>query len=231
MKKRILTLFISVVFIFAGAVPSYAAYETGIDAFNYGDYAIPAYDGDTYEEVNSNQPVFSEEELASEEFESYGELDELGRCTECEAHLDAGLMPTYDRGSIQSVKPTGWINNNYECVSGGWLYNRCHLIGFRLTGIDCENAKKELAPRDLITGTKQLNVGSGNTGMVKFENEVANYIRTGGEVLYRVTPVFWNDDLVARGVLMEGQSVEEGVPTEDVEFCVFCYNVQPSTLR
>lgn len=211
----------------SGAVPAYAAYYPGVGAFAYNGYSIPAYDGDTYEIVNSGNPKFSAEEIQSDVFESYGELDSKGRCTSCEAHLDKSLMPTYERGSIYEVKPTGWQSVTYSNVPGRYLYNRCHLIGFQLTGVDCENAKSAYAPNNLITGTRQLNVGNGSTGMIKFENMVADYVRSGGEVLYRVTPVFRGEDNIAKGVLMEGRSVKNKTATSDIKFCVFCYNVQP----
>ena len=131
-------------------------------------------------------------------------------------------MPTEERGSIESVKPTGWPEKvedaKYDFVDGKYLYNRCHLIGFQLTG---ENANKQ----NLITGTRYLNV----TGMLPFENMVADYVKeTGNHVLYRVTPVFSGHDLVALGVLMEGYSVEDN--GDGILFCVFCYNVQPGVV-
>ena len=125
-------------------------------------------------------------------------------------------MPTEDRGIISSVKPTGWINKRYNNVPGGYIYNRCHLIGFQLTG---ENANK----RNLITGTRYLNV----EGMLPYENMVDDYIDyTGNHVMYRVTPVFTGDNLVADGVLMEAYSVEDN--GKGIQFCVYCYNVQPN---
>lgn len=226
MKKSILITFICTVFMISSTVPTFADYKTDIEAFEYNGYSIPAYDGDSYETVNSNNPKFNDEEIQSDVFESYGNLDSMGRCTACEAHLDASLMPDYERGSIYEVKPTGYHSVTYSNITGLYLYNRCHLIGFQLTGIDCEH-KSEYAAKNLITGTRQMNVGSGNSGMLGFENTVADYIHDGGEVLYRVTPVFIGDELVARGVIMEGLSVEDGAATSDIKFCVFCYNVQP----
>lgn len=211
-------------------VPVFADYTTEIEETQYGEYDIPAYDGDGWEDVNGGVPIFTQDEIGSSEFEYYGDLDGLGRCTVCEAHLTADLMPTWDRGSISSIKPTGWVNKQYDTsiVGGiGWLWNRCHLIGFQLTGVDNVNDKKIYAKQDLITGTRYLNVGTGSTGMVGYENAIAKYVKNGGEVLYRVTPVFVDDNLVANGVLMEGQSVDEGSATDDISFCIFCYNVQP----
>ena len=177
--------------------------------------SVAAYSGSPYAEVNGNIPEFEPEEYTYSSFETYSELDDLGRCGEAYACVGTDLMPTEKRGSISSVTPTGWINVKYEIVSGGYLYNRCHLIGFQLTG---ENAN----PLNLITGTRYLNVN----GMLPFEDEVADYVKsTDNHVLYRVTPVFEGDELVARGVLMEALSMEDG--GSGVCFCVFCYNVQP----
>ena len=168
-----------------------------------------------YVELNGNQPAFTQEELTADSYETYGSLDALGRCTTAMASIGPDLMPTEDRGDIGSVRPTGWEQNSYDWVDGKSLYNRCHLIGFQLTG---ENAND----RNLITGTRYLNVD----GMLPFENLVADYIHeTGNHVLYRVTPVFQGAELVARGVQMEALSVEDG--GEGVCFNVFCYNVQP----
>ena len=166
--------------------------------------------------VNGNQPYFTEEERQNTEaFENYSELDELGRCGVAWANVCPELMPTEDREDIGSVEPTGWHSVQYDGVDGGYLYNRCHLIGFQLSG---ENANE----RNLITGTRYLNI----QGMLPFENMVADYVQeTEHHVLYRVTPVFAGDNLVASGVLMEGWSVEDS--GEGVCFCVYAYNVQP----
>ena len=174
--------------------------------------AVPAYDGKAYVAVNDNVPFFTEEELSSASYETYGELDPLGRCTVCVASVGQDLMPTEDRESISSVTPSGWINREYD---GEYLYNRCHLIGFQLTG---ENANEE----NLITGTRYMNVD----GMLPFENLVADYVKeTDNHVLYRVTPVFEGQNLVASGVQMEAWSVED--EGEGVCFNVYVYNVQP----
>lgn len=176
---------------------------------------IPPYSGLPYVEVNQNEPNFSEEEWTDHSFEEYGSLDELGRCQTAFASIGRDLMPAEDRGSISQIKPTGWHSVQYDIVEGESLYNRCHLIGYQLTG---ENANEE----NLITGTRYLNVD----GMLPFENMVADYVKeTGNHVLYRVTPVFEGDNLVASGVRMEGQSVEDG--GEGICFHVYCYNVQP----
>ena len=177
--------------------------------------AVPAYDGKAYVAVNDNVPFFTEEELSSASYETYGELDPLGRCTVCVASVGQDLMPAEERGNIGAVKPTGWHTVKYDFIDGKYLYNRCHLIGYQLTG---ENANE----KNLITGTRYLNI----EGMLPFENMVADYVKeTDQHVMYRVTPVFEGDNLLAAGVLMEGKSVED--KGEGVLFCVFAYNVQP----
>ena len=176
---------------------------------------LPAYAGEPYVELDGNQPQLSLDDFTGESFETYSPLDSLGRCGAAYACIGQDLMPTEDRESISSVHPTGWVQAEYSFVDGGSLYNRCHLIGFQLTG---ENANEE----NLITGTRYLNV----EGMLPFENQVAEYVEgTGNHVLYRVTPVFAGTNLLADGVLMEAFSVEDG--GAGVCFCVFCYNVQP----
>ena len=176
---------------------------------------IPPYSGEPYVVLNGNVPLFSESERKTESYESYAPLDSLGRCGTAMACIGRDLMPTEERGSIGQVKPTGWQTVKYDVVDGKYLYNRCHLIGFQLTG---ENANE----RNLITGTRYLNV----VGMLPFEDMVADYIKeTDNHVLYRVTPVFEGDQLVATGVQMEGWSVED--EGEGICFYVFVYNVQP----
>ena len=176
---------------------------------------VPAYSGSPYVELEGNQPSFSLEERTTDSFETYSTLDALGRCGPAYACIGEDLMPTEDRESISSVHPTGWVQAEYSFVDGGSLYNRCHLIGFQLTG---ENANEE----NLITGTRYMNV----EGMLPFENMVADYIKeTGNHVLYQVTPVFEGENLVASGVVMEALSVED--EGEGVCFHVYVYNVQP----
>lgn len=175
---------------------------------------VPAYSGEPYVVVNNNIPFFKDSDLTTEAFEKYSDLDSLGRCGAAYANVCQEIMPTEKRGAIGMVKPTGWQTVKYDWVDGKYLYNRCHLIGYQLSG---ENANE----KNLITGTRYLNVD----GMLPFENLVADYVHeTDHHVLYRVTPVFENSDLVASGVLMEAQSVED----DDVLFCVYCYNVQPN---
>ena len=198
------------------AAEDHSAEEKGSDSESYVTVDdVPAYSGEPYVEVNDNQPEFTEEELTTVSYEDYSELDELGRCQLAEACIGQDLMPTEARESISSVKPTGWKNKSYDTVDGGYVYNRCHLIGFQLTG---ENANEE----NLITGTRYMNV----EGMLPFEDEVAAYIKeTDNHVMYRVTPVFEGDDLVASGVQMQAESVEDdGV---GISFNVYVYNVQP----
>ncbi|MCR5608476.1 MAG: DNA/RNA non-specific endonuclease [Lachnospiraceae bacterium] len=168
-----------------------------------------------YIELNNNIPQFDKKDKKTEAFEIYSELDELGRCQLAYANICKELMPDDERESIGSVKPTGWKTKKYKCVEGRYLYNRCHLIGFQLAG---ENANK----LNLITGTRYLNV----TGMLPFENMVADYVKEyDNHVLYRVTPYFEGEELVARGVQMEGYSVEDN--GEGISFNVFVYNIQP----
>ena len=177
---------------------------------------IPSYMENPYVVVNDNKPFFEDKDFTNESFESYSELDSLNRCGVAIANIGKDLMPTDERESIGSIKPSGWQTVRYESVDGKYLYNRCHLIGFQLTG---ENSNKE----NLITGTRYLNV----QGMLPFENMVADYIKeTNNHVLYRVTPIFENDNLVASGVLMEAKSYEDN--GEGIEFNVYCYNVQPN---
>lgn len=179
------------------------------------DMASFAYDGKPYVVINDNDPDFTDADMTTTSFESYGELDGLGRCTTAFANIGKDLMPTEKRGSIGEVKPTGWQMAKYDNVDGKYLYNRCHLIGYQLTG---ENANE----KNLITGTRYLNVD----GMLPFENMVADYIKeTGNHVLYRVTPVFSGDNLVASGVHMEAESVEDN--GDGILFNVYCFNAQP----
>lgn len=182
-------------------------------AFNAAD--VPAYSGKPYTAVNNNEPYFTSDNLTTEAFENYSELDALGRCGVAYANVCLETMPTEKRGSISEVKPTGWHSVKYDNVDGKSLYNRCHLIGYQLTA---ENANQQ----NLITGTRYLNVD----GMLPFENMVADYVKeTDNHVLYRVTPIFTGDNLVADGVLMEGYSVED--EGDGICFFVYAYNVQP----
>lgn len=176
---------------------------------------VPEYDGEEYIVLNNNVPEFSESDLVEESYEEYSKLDSLDRCGTAMACIGTDIMPTEKRGNIGSVKPSGWQTVKYDIVDGKYLYNRCHLIGYQLTG---ENANE----RNLITGTRYFNVD----GMLPFEDMVADYVKeTDQHVLYRVTPVFEGDNLVASGVQMEALSVED--EGEGICFNVYVYNVQP----
>lgn len=178
--------------------------------------SIPAYSGDAYVAVNENVPYFTDEEMSEMSYEYYSALDSKERCGVCVASVGIDIMPTEERGEIGNVKPSGWNQTKYAgLVEGNYLYNRCHLIGYQLTG---ENANT----KNLITGTRYLNT----EGMLPFENMVADYVKeTNNHVMYRITPVFEGNNLLASGVLMEAKSVEDN--GEGILFCVYCYNVQP----
>lgn len=177
--------------------------------------AIPQYTSSPYYALNGNIPYFAAEDITTQSFEYYSDLDYLERCGVTLACIGVDIMPTEERGSIGSVKPTGWHTVKYDNVDGKYLYNRCHLIGFQLTG---ENANV----RNLITGTRYMNV----EGMLPFENMVADYVKeTGNHVMFRVTPIFEGENLLASGVQMEAYSVED--EGDGICFNVFCYNVQP----
>lgn len=175
---------------------------------------VPKYRGIPYVEINDNKPSFSDKD--KDRVEEYSKLDKLGRCGPAFANVGKELMPTSPRESIRDVRPSGWHTVKYDDIlEDRYLYNRCHLIAFMLAG---ENANE----RNLITGTRYFNV----EGMLPFEIQVADYVKsTGNHVLYRVRPIFKGNDLVARGVQMEAQSVEDG--GEGISFNVYCYNVQP----
>lgn len=176
---------------------------------------LPEFSGEAYIELNDNKPDFGKEDETTKAFEIYSDLDSLGRCGVAYANICKELMPTEKRGEIGMVKPSGWHTVKYDVVDGKYLYNRCHLIGYQLAG---ENANK----KNLITGTRYLNI----EGMLPFENQVADYVdETGNHVLYRVTPVYDGKNLVAKGVEMEGWSVED--QGAGICFHVFAYNSQP----
>lgn len=187
-------------------------------AYSDSIQAIPEFDGTAYVVLRDNQPEFTRDQMVAESYEYYSELDAFNRCGYAMACIGPDIMPTEDRGSIGQVKPTGWQTVKYDFVDGKYLYNRCHLIGYQLTG---ENANE----KNLITGTRYMNV----EGMLPFENMVADYVKeTGNHVLYRVTPVFEDDELVARGVQMEAWSVEDD--GEGICFNVYVYNNQPGVI-
>ena len=187
--------------------------EANVPSYTLED--LPEYSGEPYVVLNENVPDFPQEDETTNSFERYSPLDDLGRCGTAYANIGTDLMPTEERGSIGQVKPSGWQTVKYDCVDGKYLYNRCHLIGYQLSG---ENANEE----NLITGTRYLNV----EGMLPFEDQVADYVQeTNNHVLYRVTPIFEGDNLLASGVVMEAKSVEDA--GSGVCFCVYVYNVQP----
>lgn len=175
---------------------------------------IPDYFGEPYVVLNNNVPIFEEKDYITESFEIYSSLDGLGRCTSAYANVSIYTMPDEERGGIGSIKPTGWHTVKYDHIDGKYLYNRCHLIGYQLTG---ENANE----KNLITCTRYMNT----VGMLEFENKVAAYVKeTENHVLYRVTPIYEGNNLLATGVQMEAYSIEDN--GEGIQFNVFVYNVQ-----
>ncbi len=216
-KRNVLTGVLAVLLLLAGVLPTAEqpsiAYAEEVSPLDM--QSIPAYADQPYVAVNENVPVFSMSEANAGAFEEYSDLDSLGRCGDAFANIGQETMPSAERSSIGQIKPSGWQTVKYDCVDGNYLYNRCHLIGYQLSG---ENANE----KNLITGTRYMNV----EGMLPFENMVADYIQeTGNHVLYRATPVFEGDNLVASGVQLEAMSVEDS--GEGIFFNVFCYNVQP----
>lgn len=182
--------------------------------YAYSIENIPEYTDKEYIIINNNEPYFTEEDYTLKSFEKYSDLDMLGRCGVAYAKVGIDTMPTTERGSIGMIKPTGWHTIKYDIVNGKYLYNRCHLIGYQLTG---ENDNE----KNLITCTRQMNIGP----MLEYENKVADYIKkTNNHVLYRVTPVFKDSNLLATGVEIEAYSVEDN--GEGIKFNVFIYNVQ-----
>jgi len=210
MKQRILCI-LFIVLLLSACGSKQPQYSRAVEE-------IPDFSEKPYVVVNDNVPEFSDADLVTTAYEHYSELDDLGRCGFAMACVGVETMPTEERGAIGQVKPSGWQMIKYDFVDGKYLYNRCHLIGFQLTG---ENANV----RNLITGTRYLNV----QGMLPFENMVADYIKeTGNHVIYRVTPVFDGDNLVASGVQMEALSVEDD--GEGICFHVYVYNNQPGVI-
>lgn len=219
MKSFVLILVLSLISVI-GTYISVPTEEYDSNIKNSIEYSIslsniPEYSGKPYVSINNNIPFFEEADLKTNSYEKYSDLDSLNRCGVVIANIGKDLMPTEERDAIGVVKPTGWQTVKYNGIDGNYLYNRCHLIGFQLTG---ENANK----KNLITGTRYMNV----EGMLPFENMVAEYIEeTNNHVLYRVTPIFNGDNLLASGVLIEAKSVEDN--GKGIQFNVYCYNVQP----
>lgn len=215
LKKKI-AKYICLGLVVLAAVPTYNKVENTISNNESTSSVSSNYSGSAYTEVNNNIPDFTQEELnITNSYEYYSDLDSLGRCQAAEVCIGKDLMPTEKRGAIGMVKPTGWHTVKYDNVDGKYLYNRCHLIGYQLTG---ENANK----KNLITGTRYLNT----IGMLPFENEVADYVKSSGNhVMYRVTPDFDGSNLLANGVYMEAESIEDN--GAGIKFNIYCYNVQP----
>lgn len=216
LKASLLALLLALTLILSGCS---AAQGISYDGIYMDESDIPQAQTDEdipYKVLNDNVPEFTEEDLARDVFESYSDLDSLGRCGQAFALLGEETMPTEDRQSIGQIRPSGWQTVRYDdLIQDKYLYNRCHLIGYQLSG---ENANE----KNLITGTRYMNV----QGMLPFENQVADYIEeTGNHVLYRVSPIYEGDELVARGVKMEALSVEDS--GAGICFNVFVYNIQP----
>ena len=218
MKQRLSSLLLALLLALslAGCELLAPAPSSPLSGGSFDPESLPAYSGEPYVGVNGNVPYFTEEDLTTDAFEEYSPLDALGRCGVAFANVCPELMPTEERGEIGMIRPSGWQTVRYDgVVDGNYLYNRCHLIGYQLSG---ENANEE----NLITGTRYMNV----EGMLPFENMVADYIKeTGNHVLYRAIPIFEGENLVASGVVMEALSVED--EGEGVCFHVYVYNVQP----
>ena len=179
---------------------------------------VPPFSEHLYAVIGQNSPEFTNEDLVTECYEFYSELDYLGRCGYAMACLGRELMPTESRGEIGHIKPSGWVQAQYDFVEGKSLYNRSHLIGFQLAG-ENDNA------RNLITATRTCNA----KGMLPFENMIADYIKeTGNHVIYRVTPIYEGTNLVASGVQMEAMSVED--QGQGICFHVYVYNVEPGVV-
>ena len=227
-KNNILKLILSLIAIICIAIASYinpnisgetltASNNNLISENSFNIANIPDFSSNPYVIINNNEPNFNKEDFTTNSFEKYSKLDSLGRCGVAYACLGIDTMPSAneERESISSVQPSGWINKKYDIVDGGYLYNRCHLIGYQLSA---ENANE----KNLITGTKYMNT----EGMLPFENKIAEYVKdSGNHVLYRVTPIYQGENLVASGVQMEAKSVEDN--GKGICFNVYCYNVQP----
>lgn len=225
MKRiRLITLLSLLVILVCGCSDKYIRSDiltsetVSIELTNQFDInTVPAYSGDPVVVINNNIPFFTKEDISDIEFETYSPLDALSRCGTAYANICKDIMPVDEREGIGYVKPSGWKQAKYDTSVTGmdspYLYNRCHLIAFELAG---ENANE----KNLITGTRYMNI----CGMLPYENKVATYVKkTDHHVLYRVTPLFEDDNLVASGVLIEAKSVED----DDCVFCVYCYNVEP----
>ncbi len=216
-KTRLAVLFLALLFLLCACSGISSSSSFVADDVITVD-TVPEFSDEAYVALYDNVPSFTAEDLVTRSYEFYSPLDALGRCGEVMACVGIDIMPTEDRGSIGQVKPSGWQTVKYDHVDGKYLYNRCHLIGFQLTG---ENANEQ----NLITGTRYLNV----EGMLPFENMIADYVKeTENHVVYRVTPIFDGNNLVAHGVVMEAMSVEDN--GEGIQFHVYAYNNQPGVI-
>ncbi len=213
--KRAICCFLTLIFVLILGGCFGNDVDTNSNADNITIENLPSFYGMAYVEINNNIPQFSKDEITAESFEKYSALDYLSRCGTASACVGVDIMPTEERGEIGMVKPTGWHTVKYDVVDGKYLYNRCHLIGYQLTG---ENANEQ----NLITGTRFLNI----EGMLPFENMIADYVKeTNNHVMYRVTPFFEGVNLLCKGVQIEGYSVEDD--GDGISFNVFAYNAQP----
>lgn len=217
-KKIILSILLGIIAISAMIISDklYKEKNQSLIVESHEEFEIPEFTGLPYVQINGNKPYWDTSEITAEVYETYSELDELGRCGVAYANICIDLMPTAEREEIGMIKPTGWHTIKYpEVIEDRYLYNRCHLIGYQLAG---ENANE----KNLITGTRYMNI----EGMLPFENEVATYVKkSGNHVMYRVTPIFEGENLLASGVLMEAYSVED--VGAGVCFCVYVFNIQP----
>lgn len=213
--KLIVLLFVMVIVYFQDDIRLFIDNFFASDNANlYISYDIPDYTGNMSIVINNNEPIFDEKLKNTNSFESYSRLDSLNRCGVAIANIGIDLMPTEKRESIGMIKPSGWHTIKYDIINDKYLYNRCHLIGYQLTG---ENAND----KNLITCTRQMNT----IGMLEYENMVANYIKdTKNHVLYRATPIFEDNNLIAKGIVLEALSIEDN--GKGIKFNVFIYNVQ-----
>ena len=213
--KLIVLLFVMVIVYFQDDIRLFIDNFFASDNANlYNSYDIPDYTGNISIVINNNEPIFDEKLKNTSSFESYSRLDSLNRCGVAIANIGIDLMPTEKRESIGMIKPSGWHTIKYDIINDKYLYNRCHLIGYQLTG---ENANE----KNLITCTRQMNT----IGMLEYENMVANYIKdTKNHVLYRATPIFEDNNLIAKGIVLEALSIEDN--GKGIKFNVFIYNIQ-----
>ena len=213
--KLIVLLFVMVIVYFQDDIRLFIDNFFASDNANlYNSYDIPDYTGNMSIVINNNEPIFDEKLKNTSSFESYSRLDSLNRCGVAIANIGIDLMPTEKRESIGMIKPSGWHTIKYDIINDKYLYNRCHLIGYQLTG---ENANE----KNLITCTRQMNT----IGMLEYENMVANYIKdTKNHVLYRATPIFEDNNLIAKGIVLEALSIEDN--GKGIKFNVFIYNIQ-----